>query len=180
MKSEIRTISLEPLQLQDKPVVAPPGTGIAALLTGGIGLAVILNATDLPSSFKELVARQVDVPAEIRGAARTELERKGYRVAEPGQTADARLVIKGTYALGLVSLFGDERAAGATLTAELIRTSDGRSIYRRTALGMNSDPATKAKLRTAPFDQWFKDEALLAEQYRLVPAMVTVESLQGL
>ena len=180
VKSEIKSVSLEPLQLADKPVVATPGAGMTALLTGGLGLAVHLNATDLPSTFKELVARQVDVPAQIRHTARTELERKGYRVVEPGQPADARLVIKGNYALGLVSLLGDERGAGTTLNAELVRTSDGRSLYRRSALGLNGDPTMKAKIRTAPFDQWFKDEALLAEQYKLVPIMVTAEVLQGL
>lgn len=180
VKSEIKTVSLEPLQLADKPVVATPGTGMVALLGGGLGLAAHLGASDLPSAFKELVARQVDVPSEIRRTARAELERKGYRVVDPGQPADARLVIKGSYALGLVSLIGDERGAGTTLNAELVRASDGRSLYRRTALGVNSDPALKAKIRTAPFDQWFKDEALLADQYKLVPAMVTAEVLQGL
>jgi hypothetical protein len=180
VKAEIRTVSLEPLQLADKPVVATPGTGMVALLTGGLGLGLHLNATDAPTAFKEIVARQVDVPAEIRRAARTELERKGYRVVDAGQPADARLVIKGNWALGLASLTGDERGAGTTLNAELNRSSDGRNLYRRSALGLNADPAQKSKIRLAPFEQWFKDEALIAEQYRLVPAMVAAEVLQGL
>ena len=104
---------------------------MTALLTGGLGLAVQLNATDLPTTFKQLVARHVDVPQEIRRATRADLERKGYRVVEAGQPADARLVIRGNYALGLASLLGDERGAGTTLNAELTRASDGRTLYRR-------------------------------------------------
>lgn len=181
VKSEIRTISIEPIRLTEKPVVATPGTGIVALMTGGIGLAAQQGSSaDIRTTYAGIVSRQVDVAAEIARAAKLELERKGYRVVEAGQPSDAKLTISGNYALGLVSLTGDERAAGTTLNADLLRVKDGRSVYRKSALGLNADPVQKAKIQVAPFEQWFKDDALVAEQHRLVAQMVAVEVLQGL
>jgi hypothetical protein len=181
VKAEIKTIALEPVKLTDKPVVAGPGTGVLALATGGLGLAGQQGLSgDIREAYKTIVERQVNVAAEIRSTAKTELERKGYRVVEAGQPSDARLTISGNYALGLASLTGDERGAGTTLTAELVRSADGRSIYRKTGLGTNGDPALKSKLRLAPYEQWFKDEALVAEQHKLVAGLVAAEVLQGL
>lgn len=180
LKSSVRTVSLESPQLADKPVVATPGTGMVALLTGGLGLAAHLGASDLPTVYKAIVARNVDVAAEIRRTAKAELERKGYTVVEPGQPSDAKLRIIGSYGIGLVSLVGDDRAIATTLNVQLVRSTDDSVLWRKSALGINADPAQRAKVRTAPFEQWFKDEALVAEQHKLVAGFVTIELLQGL
>lgn len=169
------------MKLTDKPVVATPGAGMVALMTGGIGLALQQGANaDIRTTYAGIVSRQVDVGAEIARTAKLELERKGYRIVDAGQPSDAKLQISGNYALGLVSLTGDERGAGTTLNAELLRSKDGRSVYRKAALGLNGDPAQKARIRVAPFEQWFKDDGLVAEQHRLVARMVAAEVLQGL
>jgi hypothetical protein len=180
LKSSVRTISIEPLQLADKPVVATPGAGIAALLTGGLGLAAHLSASDIPTVYKSIVERNVDVAAEIRRTAKIELERKGYRVVESGQSSDAKLTIIGNYGIGLISLTGDDRAVATTLNVKLVRSSDGNVLWRKAAFGRNADPAQRAKARVAPFDQWFKDDALVAEQHKLVAGFVTAELLEGL
>ncbi len=179
-KAAIRTVSLEPLEMAPKPMVATPGMGMAALLGGGLGIMLAQNGSDVQTTFKAIVERQVDVPSEIRRATKAEMQRKGYQVVEAGQPADARLTIKANYALGLISLTGDDRAAGTTVNVDLIRTRDGKSIYRKVAMGLNLDAAQRAKLRVAPFAQWFKDDALVAEQFKLVPGFVVIEGLSGL
>lgn len=180
VKSSVRTISLEAVQLSDKPIVARPGTGMVAVFTGGLGVATYLGASDLPSAYKEIVARNVDVAAEIRKIAKSELERKGYRVVGPGQPSDAKLTISGGYGIGLVSLTGDERSAVTPLNVKLTRSSDGTELWRKSAIGINADAKQRAKVRIAPFDQWFKDDALVAEQHKFVAELVTVEVLEGL
>ena len=180
IKSGIRTISLEPVQLADKPIVAKPGTGMMAVLTGGLGVAMYISASDLPSVYKEIVARNVDVAAEIRDTAKSELERKGYKVVEPGQPSDAKLTISGGYGIGLASLTGNERTAVAPLNVKLTRSSDGNELWRKSAIGLNADARQRAKVRLAPFEQWFKDDALVAEQQKFVAQLVTVEALDGL
>jgi uncharacterized lipoprotein YajG len=179
-KAAIRTISIEPVELNPKPMVAGEGMGVAALVAGPLGVLATQGSADVSTTFKTIVEKQVDVSALIRQTAQAELQRKGYKVAEAGQKADARLTIKGGYALGLVSFTGNERAAATTVNVELIETSTGKSIYRKVAMGLDIPASDKAKLRLAPMPQWFADEALVGEQFKLVPRLVTVEALVGL
>lgn len=179
-KAAIRTISIDAVELNPKPLVAGEGMGLAAVLAGPAGILATQGSADVSATFKARVEKQVDVAALIRQTAQAELQLKGYQVVQAGQAANARLTIKGGYALGLNSLTGNARAAATTLNLELLDTTTGKSLYRKVVMGLNIPAADKARLREAPLAQWFSDDALIAEQYRLVPALVTVEGLAGL
>lgn len=180
VKAGIKTIALEPVKLADKPGVATPGAGVVALATGFVGaVAQQAIAGDVRTAYQAIVQQHVDVAAEIHRAARRELEQRGYRVVEPGQPSDARLTIAGSYALALVSLTGQERGAGTMLGADLV-SGNGRKLWTGMAYGHKADERFKSKIKVAPYEQWFKDGALVAEQHKLVAEMVTVELLKGL
>jgi len=42
------------------------------------------------------------------------------------------------------------------------------------------DPQKRALVRSAPYAQWFSDEALLVSQHRLIAEALTVQAMAGL
>jgi hypothetical protein len=179
VKSSIRTISMEPIPALNKPIVALPGAGAAALLGGPIGLGALQSSgSDVQLAYKAILERNVDVPAEITRHLKAQLQQKGYVVVGPGERADAKLVTNASYGLGLTSLFGDERAVTTNIFIQLVRTSDGQMLYR-TQNFTGSNKALLTKLKTAPFAKWFEDGALVAEQHKLVAELVATEVVSG-
>jgi hypothetical protein len=175
VKSQIKTVVIEPINLSE-PGVATPGSSTAAVISGNMGS----NNGDERAAYHALVKRHVDMAGVINQTARRELQERGFRVVEPGQLSDARLKIQGAYALGLASLPGDPRRRVSTVLYVTLVGADGRNLWGSQAFGFKSDEVYKAKVKFALYDEWFKNEALLAEQHKLSAEMVTVELLKGL
>jgi hypothetical protein len=163
-KASVRSIHVEPVQLPEKASQVPPQGGAPA------GSAARLD---------QIVTERVKLAQLIRDQARRELERKGYRVSEDAARSDAKVRFIVYHGLGVASgRVENNRGIAMTVNMEVTRTADGKRILFAIANRVG-EPA-KARVRSAPYAEWFADEALLADQYRVVAEALASQALAGM
>jgi hypothetical protein len=140
---------------------------------------------DVANAYQQIVTRNVDVGGEVTQRLKAHLEHKGFTVAEPGAPADAKLTVSVHYTLA----GGDTRAVGVAVVARLVRLSDEKQVWTKLSstgmlhLGMglgSDDKASLAKIKSAPFERWLRDEAFVAEQHRLGLQLVADHAMNSL
>jgi hypothetical protein len=115
----------------------------------------------------------------LDASAQRELVRTGYQVVETPGEADAKLRFMVVYGLGIASAFDNARGVATTVNMELARASDNKRLVFAIT-NVVKDPEKRALVRTAPYAQWFSDEALLVNQHRLIAEGLTVQAMAGL
>jgi hypothetical protein len=174
-KSELKTLYVEPPQLPGKPSVVA-GTGGAMAVVGG---AVPTTSADAEARLGDIVNRKVMLSVLVTNEARRALEAKGYKVVPNAAGADATVRFVIHHGLGVASVSGPDRGIAMTVNTEVVRLRDNKRLIFAIA-NQIKDPQAVARVRTARYEDWFTNESLVIEQYRVATKALVEQSLQGL
>ena len=170
-KASMGSVYVEPVQLSKASVFAPNPNEADA--SSGKVPATVAEAT---SRLQEVVDTRTNLRELIESQAKEELIAKGYRVTDAAPSASARLKINVYHALSVP--IGDGRGIAMTVSAEMVRASDGKRLM---FAGASQIKDSEAKgVRVAPYAEWFTNDDFLVEQYRLVARLLTAQALAGL
>lgn len=170
-KASIGSVYVEPVQLS-KASVFGPNLSEANASSGKVP-ATVAEAT---SRLQEVVDTRTNLRELIESQAKQDLITKGYRVTDAASSASAKLKINVYHALSVP--VGDGRGIAMTVSAELVRSSDGKRLMFA-GESQIKDSETKG-VRMAPYAEWFTNDNFLVEQYRLVARLLTAQAFAGL
>ncbi|TIL79493.1 MAG: hypothetical protein E5Y89_12380 [Mesorhizobium sp.] len=165
------SVYVEPVQLSKTTVFAPNSSEANA--SSGKVPATVAEAT---SRLQEVVDTRTNLRELIESQAKEDLISKGYRVTDAASGASAKLKINVYNALSVP--VGDGRGIAMTVSAEMVRSSDGKRLMFAGASQIKD--AEAQGVRMAPYAEWFTNEDFLVEQYRLVARLLTAQALAGL
>jgi hypothetical protein len=173
-KAIVRRVYVEPVQLS-KPTVVPAEGGALAVASG--------KAMPAPEGaaerFHEIVDSKVRLAALLEEQARKELVARGYQVAASPGEADAKLRFVVFHGLGVAGAFSNGRGIAMTVNMSLLRSADDKRLLFGIA-NQVKDPAKLVQVKAAPYTDWFSNDAMVVEQYRLVSAALVSQVLSGL
>lgn len=172
-KASIGFVYVEPVQLS-KASVFGPNLSEANASSGKVP-ATVSEAT---SRLQEVVDTRINLRELIEIQAKQDLIAKGYRVTDAPLSASAKLKINVYHALSVPTGANNGRGIAMTVSAEMVRSSDGKRLMFAGASQIK-DSETKG-VRMAPYAEWFTDDDFLVEQYRLVARLLTAQALAGL
>jgi hypothetical protein len=179
LKSSLRTIRVEAVELAEAPAVSAPGANRLAVLPGSGGAAGMQQAEpDIRLAYKAMVYRSLDIGSELENQLKGKLQQKGFTLAASGTRPDATLKTRATYGLSVVSTTNDNRAVSLIMFAELIG-QDGRVLYRHMYF-TGGDKELVRQSKAAPLEQWLMDSALVKEQNKLMAERAAIGLTQGL
>ncbi|RVD17402.1 hypothetical protein [Mesorhizobium sp. M4B.F.Ca.ET.017.02.2.1] len=170
-KASLGFVYVEPVQLSKATVFAPNSSEANA--SSGKVPATVAEAT---SRLQEVVDTRTNLREFIESQAKEDLVSKGYRVTDAASGASARLKINVNHALSVP--VNDGRGIAMTVSAEMVRSSDGKRLMFAGASQIND--AEAKGLRMAPYAEWFTNDEFFVEQYRLVARLLTAQALAGL
>ncbi|RVC45683.1 hypothetical protein EN745_29330 [Mesorhizobium sp. M4A.F.Ca.ET.022.05.2.1] len=170
-KASMGSVYVEPVQLSKASVFAPNSSEANA--SSGKVPATVSEAT---SRLQEIVDTRTNLRELIESQAKEDLISKGYRVTDAASGASAKLKINVYNALSVP--VGDGRGIAMTVSAEMVRSSDGKRLMFAGASQIKD--AEAQGVRMAPYAEWFTNEDFLVEQYRLVARLLTAQALAGL
>lgn len=171
-KASIGSVYVEPVQLS-KASVFGPNLSEANASSGKVP-ATVAEAT---SRLQEVVDTRTNLRELIESQAKQDLiTTKGYRVTDAASSASAKLKINVYHALSVP--VGDGRGIVMTVSAEMVRSSDGKRLMFA-GESQIKDSETKG-VRMAPYAEWFTNDNFLVEQYRLVARLLTAQAFAGL
>ncbi|MDX8482700.1 hypothetical protein RFN28_30205 [Mesorhizobium sp. VK24D] len=172
-KASIGFVYVEPVQLSKASVFAPNLSEANA--SSGKVPATVAEAT---ARLQEVVDTRTNLRELIESQAKEDLITKGYRVTDAASAASARLKINVYHALSVPVGANDGRGIAMTVSAEMVRSSDGKRLM---FAGASQIKDAEAKgVRMAPYAEWFTNDDFLVEQYRLVARLLTAQALAGL
>ncbi|RWK04272.1 hypothetical protein [Mesorhizobium sp.] len=170
-KASMGLIYVEPVQLSKASVFAPNSSEADA--SAGKVPATVAEAT---SRLQVVVDTRTNLRELIESQAKEDLIAKGYRLTDAASTASARLKINVYHALSVP--VNDGRGIAMTVSAEMVRSSDGKRLI---FAGASQIKDAEAKgVRMAPYAEWFTNDDFVVEQYRLVARLLTAQALAGL
>jgi len=170
-KASIGLVYVEPVQLS-KATVFAPNLSEASESSGKVP-ATVAEAT---SRLQEVVDTRTNLRELIESQAKEDLIAKGYRLTDAASGASATLKINVYHALSVP--IGDGRGIAMTVSAEMVRSSDGKRLM---FAGASQIKDSEAKgVRVAPYAEWFTNDDFVVEQYRLVARLLTAQALAGL
>ncbi|RVD39572.1 MAG: hypothetical protein EOS58_12455 [Mesorhizobium sp.] len=170
-KASMGSVYVEPVQMSKASVFAPNSSEANA--SSGKVPATVSEAT---SRLQEIVDTRTNLRELIESQAKEDLISKGYRVTDAASGASAKLKINVYNALSVP--VGDGRGIAMTVSAEMVRSSDGKRLMFAGASQIKD--AEAQGVRMAPYAEWFTNEDFLVEQYRLVARLLTAQALAGL
>ncbi|WP_429806373.1 hypothetical protein [Ensifer sp. B1-9] len=170
-KAALGSVYLEPVQLS-KASVFGPNLSEANANSGKVPTTV----AEATSRLQEIVDTRTNLRELIESQARQDLITKGYRVTDAASGASAKLKINVYHALSVP--IGDGRGIAMTVSAEMVRSSDGKRLM---FAGESQIKDSEAKgVRMAPYAEWFTNDDFVVEQYRLIARLLTAQALAGL
>ena len=170
-KAALGSVYLEPVQLS-KVSVFGPNLSEANANSGNVPTTV----AEATSRLQQIVDTRTNLRELIESQARQDLITKGYRVTDAASGASAKLKINVYHALSVP--IGDGRGIAMTVSAEMVRSSDGKRLM---FAGESQIKDSEAKgVRMAPYAEWFTNDDFVVEQYRLVARLLTAQALAGL
>lgn len=173
-RASIKSVYVEPAVLPELPTVVGPDGGALAVVAGKSAPA----GKDAALRLKSIVDTQVRLGALIRDVAARELQSRGYRMAESADASDARLRFTVFHGLGVAGAVSNARGIAMTVNMELVRVPDQKRLVF--GIANQVDAEVRPKTRQEPFDAWFANESLTAEQYRLIAENLVAQSLRGI
>jgi len=170
-KAALGSVYLEPVQLSKASVFGPNSSEANA--NPGKVPTTVAEAT---SRLQQIVDTRTNLRELIESQAKQDLITKGYRVTDVASGASAKLKINVYHALSVP--IGDGRGIAMTVSAEMVRSSDGKRLM---FAGESQIKDSEAKgVRMAPYAEWFTNDDFVVEQYRLVARLLTAQALAGL
>ncbi|MET3593378.1 hypothetical protein ABID26_002775 [Mesorhizobium shonense] len=170
-KASIGFVYVEPVQLS-KASVFGPNLSEADASSGKVPATV----SEAESRLQQVVDARTNLRELIESQAKQDLISKGYHVTDTASGASAKLKINVYHALSVP--VGDGRGIAMTVSAEMVRSSDGKRLMFA-GESQIKDSETKG-VRMAPYAEWFTNDDFLVEQYRLVARLLTAQALAGL
>ncbi|CDX22929.1 conserved exported hypothetical protein [Mesorhizobium sp. ORS 3324] len=172
-KASIGFVYVEPVQLS-KASVFGPNLSEAEASSGKVPATV----SEAESRLQQVVDARTNLRELIEGQAKQDLISKGYHVTDTASGASAQLKINVYHALSVPVGANDGRGIAMTVSAEMVRSSDGKRLMFA-GESQIKDSETKG-VRMAPYAEWFTNDDFLVEQYRLVARLLTAQALAGL
>lgn len=172
-KAGLSSVYVEPVQLSKVTVFAANARESGA--SAGKAPATVAEAT---ARLQRLVDARVGLPAAIESSAKRELQVRGYRVTDDPSKADARLKLIANHALSVPAGPADGRGIAMTVSAEMVRVADAKRLLFANA-NQVKDPARQG-VRLVSYAEWFSNDDLVVDQYRLIARLLTAQALEGL
>lgn len=162
-RANLKRVYIAEIRLPEKPTILAPSAGVGFLLAGPIGVAIANGATDLPSAYKDLVARnQIDIAGGIKRAFQSRLNAKGIHVVATEAEADASLVVEVLH-YGLTgTIFSGERFPQLWAKVRLTNRS-GEVIWKQMMAAHVSQDVIK-NVEARPISGYFEDRTFLEHQ----------------
>ncbi|WP_431323068.1 hypothetical protein [Rhizobium sp. YTU87027] len=172
-KASMGAVYVAPVQLS-KATVFGPSVGEVNASSGKVPTTV----SEATSRLQRVVDSRANLPELIGEQARQDLIAKGYRVADAASSASAELKINVYHALSVPVGANDGRGIAMTVSAEMVRSSDDKRLMFAGESQIRD--SEKKGVRMAPYAEWFTNDDLLVDQYRLVARLLTAQALAGL
>lgn len=178
-RQALKRVNIAPIALPEKPTIIAPGAGIGFLIAGPIGIALVNGASDLPTAYKEHLAKNnIDINALILSEVRSRLRAKGIEVVEQPGEADAVLNV-GVLQYGLTgTVFSNDRFPQFWAIFRLLKPN-GDVIWKDYAAAHVSAEIQK-QVESRPIPDYFNEPAFLEKQIRKVTEMVVEEATRTL
>jgi hypothetical protein len=169
----LKRVNIAPIVLPKKPVVFSAGSGAAFIIAGPLGVALASGASDLPTAYKELLAKnKIDVAAIIHAELKTQLQAKGFEVVDNENQADAVLSVQ-MLQYGLTGdAFSSERFPQYWAKFRLTKRNGGVIWKNWDAAHISKDVVKQVEAR--PIPDYFNDPKLLDSQIRKVTRIISV------
>lgn len=174
-KASVRRVYVEPVQFPSKATVVPAEGGALAVVSGKSAPAPARAA----ERFQEIVQSRVRLSTLLEEQAKKEVVAKGYQLANSAAQSDAKLRFTVYHGLGVAGVLSSDRGISMTVNMEMIHSTDGKRLLFGIANQVKA-PAKLAQIRSAPYSDWFSNEALVAEQYQIVGEALVSQVLSGL
>ena len=178
-RAALKRVSIGAIQLPDKPYVLPPGSGGAFLLGGAAGMALTSAASDMPTAFRDHVAKnKIDLSSYVRADLASQLRTKGFQVVTDESQADAALVVQ-LLQYGLTgTMTSDDRFPLLQLRLSLVNKKGDR-VWLGFAASSGIEGITKM-VEQRPIPDFFKDPKLLDREFRKVTTIVVSSATKDL
>lgn len=174
-KASIRRVYVEPVQLPAKPTVVPAEGGALQVVSG----KAMPAPADAAKRFQEIVQSGGQLSGMLEQWAKNELTAKGYQLATSPNQSDAKIRFVVYHGLGVAGVLSSDRGISMTVNMEMVRSADDKRLVFAIA-NQIKDPAKLAKVKFAPYEEWFSNETMVADQYRVVGEALVGQALSGL
>lgn len=178
-RQSLKRVNIASIQLPEKPTVITPSAGIGFLLAGPIGIAIANGTSDLPTAYKDLLAKnKIDITEGIKTEFRSQLKLKGIEVVASEADADAALVVE-VLQYGLTgSVFSSDRFPQLWANLKL-KKRNGDVIWKEMIAAHISQEVMK-KVEARPIADYFNDRALLESHIKLVNEILVASAVSAL
>ncbi len=175
----LKRVSIAPVVLPKKPVIFKAGSGVAFVIAGPLGVALTNGASDLPTAYKELLAKnKIDVAAIIHAELKAQLQAKGFEVGDNENQADAVLSVQ-MLQYGLTGdVFSSKRFPQYWANFRLTKR-DGKVIWKKMGAAHISQEVIK-QVEARPIPDYFNDPKFLDSQIRKVTRIVSTSVTSNL
>ena len=175
----LKRVSIGSIELPEKPFVPPAGTGAAFFLAGPLGVALANGSTDLPTAFKDHLAKNnIDVAAYIRSELISQLKSKGIEVVNSENRGNPVLVVQ-VLQYGLTGgLMSDDRLPQLWLRLSL-RKESGELMWLGFAAAHSTQGITEI-VPPRPIPDFFNDPKLLERDFRKVTNVIVSSAMKDL
>lgn len=178
-RSNLKRVNIAAVKLPEKPTVFSGNAGVGFLLAGPIGVAIANGSTDLPTAYRDHLAKnKIDIAEGIKSEFRSQFKQKGIEVVATEAEADAVLVVE-VLQYGLTgNVFASERFP--QLWANLkMKNRKGEVIWKEMIAAHGSEAVVK-NVTARPIPDYFNDPALLQSKIKQVNEILTASALSGL
>jgi hypothetical protein len=175
-RQSLKRVNIANIRLPEKPTVLSPGAGIGFLLAGPIGIAIANGSSDLPTAYKDLLAKNnVDISEGIKKEFQSQLKLKGIEVVATEGDADASLVVE-VLQYGLTgTIFSDDRFPQLWANVKLTKRN-GDVIWKEMIAAHISQDVMK-KVEARPIPDYFNDRSLLESSINHVTEILVASAV---